>query len=131
MYDKKARTAVAVRALFAAFSWGADQQSANANIPVFDVCSVICCFSALFLRKNPAESIALCGIFNILLVFFFGGAVYAGGLLIPGTCAVHHGVIGPLHLVIVLVPVQRHAAAHAVHNAAYADGVQLFVQLRQ
>lgn len=73
MYDKKARTAVAVRALFAAFSRGADQQSANANIPVLDVCSVICCFSALFLRKSPAESIALCGIFNILLIFFFGG----------------------------------------------------------
>ena len=57
MYDKKARTAVAVRALFAAFSRGADQQSANANIPVFDVCSVICCFFALFPCKNPAESI--------------------------------------------------------------------------
>ena len=49
--------AVAVRALFAAFSRGADQQSANANIPIFDACSVICCFFALFPRKNPAESI--------------------------------------------------------------------------
>lgn len=106
MYDKKARTAVAVRALFAAFSRGADQQSANANIPVFDVCSVICCFFALFPCKNPAESIcSLPGIFNILFIFFFWGAVYTGGLLIPGTCAVYHGVIGPLYLIVVLIPV--------------------------
>ena len=50
------------------------------------------------------------------------GSLTAGrwkeALFVQGAGAFHHGVIGTLDLVVVLVAVQDYAAAHAVHDAA-------------